>query len=132
MGPAVYVTPPASVAGVPVSSSSALSGSVLVHPQEADPIFAVLQLAAEAYRVRLEQSPVTSPTAAESDWNHNVKELDAVKEELRGELARTDELLARLRDRLSIGPACHSVSNIRSVLDDVRHSFILSLYIRIS
>lgn len=113
-GPAVYVT----------DAETASSSSLLVHPKEVDPIFAVLQLAAEAYRVQLDNA---RPLAGERDWNHNgpaIEDLERARQELRKELDRTDVLLSQLRNRLSIEePGGRDLSSLRSILDDVRWSF---------
>ena len=73
-----------------------------------------MQLAAEAYRARLE-----CPTEEEPcDWNHN---LDA-KEELCRELDKTDDLLQRLQQRLSHAKSIqqsYDSSALRGVLADM-------------
>ncbi len=87
-----------------------------------DPIISVLQLAAEAYRVRMAtaQLPQESPHEDDPcDWNHN---LEDVKEELRGELDKTDDLLQRLQQRLSHARSIHQTydsSALRGVLTDM-------------
>ena len=121
-GPAVYVT----------DAETASTSSVLVHPREVDPIFAVLQLAAEAYRVRLDSGrpvlvrrPEEDDGAEDCDWNHNgsqMEDLESVRQELRRELDKTDDLLGRLRTRLTLDDlpgGGNDPTNLRSILDDV-------------
>lgn len=87
-------------------------------PFQIDPIISVLQLAAEAYRVRLASKPGSQDNDA-CDWNHN---LDDVKEDLRSELDKTEDLLQRLRQRLSHARAIHQSydsSALRGVLTDM-------------
>jgi hypothetical protein len=87
-----------------------------------DPIISVLQLAAEAYRVRMATAPLAQELPHEEDpcdWNHN---LEDVKEELRGELDKTDDLLQRLQQRLSHARSIHQTydsSALRGVLTDM-------------
>ncbi|XP_045034253.1 uncharacterized protein LOC116933195 isoform X1 [Daphnia magna] len=114
--PTVYVTPPPST----VFSQASLDMPESITTHEIDPIISVLQLATEAYRVRLSstQKPATEETDA-CDWNHN---LDDVKEELRIELDKTDDLLQRLQQRLSHARSIHQSydsSALRGVLTDM-------------
>jgi hypothetical protein len=86
-----------------------------------DPIISVLQLAAEAYRVRLANTQLPSEPQEDNpcDWNHN---LEDVKEELRSELDKTDDLLQRLQQRLSHARSIHQTydsSALRGVLTDM-------------
>ncbi|KAI9552471.1 hypothetical protein GHT06_022837 [Daphnia sinensis] len=114
--PIVYVTPPPST----VFSQASLDMPESITTHEIDPIISVLQLATEAYRVRL--SSTQKPAAEENDpcdWNHN---LDDVKEELRSELDKTDDLLQRLQQRLSHARSIHQTydsSALRGVLTDM-------------
>jgi hypothetical protein len=85
-----------------------------------DPIISVLQLATEAYRVRLVTAPLPPEPQEDDpcDWNHN---LEDVKEELRDELDKTDDLLQRLQQRLSHARSIHQTydsSALRGVLAD--------------
>ncbi len=75
-----------------------------------------MQLAAEAYRVRLECP--TSEDEEPCDWNHNLD----VKEELRRELDKTDDLLRGLQQRLSHARSIqqsYDSSALRGVLADM-------------
>ena len=86
-----------------------------------DPIISVLQLTTEAYRVRLVTAPLPPEPQEDDpcDWNHN---LEDVKEELRDELDKTDDLLQRLQQRLSHARSIHQTydsSALRGVLADM-------------
>lgn len=76
-----------------------------------------MQLAAEAYRVRLDCPSIEERERC--DWNHN---LDDVKDELRRELDKTDDLLQRLQQRLSHARSIQQTYDsgaLRGVLTDM-------------
>lgn len=127
--PSVYVSPPPSIVFSHSAVIEATETQSSFCSSEVDPIISVLQLATEAYRIRLECFPVTAGNVQvyceRSDWNHNQFIQDdstAVKEDIRQELARTDHLLQCLYQRLSCARSANRTydsSSIRTVLSDM-------------
>ena len=84
---------------------------------ETDSVVTILKMATETYRVQLEESsPAVGPSDNLSDVNHNDL-LSDIKDELRRELSRTDQLLNGLQQRVANQP-CDTAA-MKTILDDV-------------